>query len=80
MRRYEARPIAEVLATFETTRGRKCQRRNLVSRLRRGRVEDLGQVDLHMIRQAKHRQRIGRTLDDALHTRLGPAYAVRATD
>jgi hypothetical protein len=62
-------PDSQLIAqTLSPVRGRKCERRNLVARFRKGRVQGLTQRDMHYIRQARFIQRVGRPTYEALHT------------
>ncbi len=62
--------LSTALGSFQTTRGRKCQRRSLARRLKLGRIDDLGAIDRHLIRQGRMFLRLGRDQYHDVHTRL----------
>ena len=69
MKLTDAATLVPILTGGPLERGRKCQRRSLARRLKRGNVRDLTQRDLHYIRQARFIARLGRTHYDLMHTK-----------
>lgn len=68
MRVPDYQTLARILQNGPVRTDRTCRRRNLAKRLAAGKTRDLRTADLHMIRQARYIERVGRPGYDALHT------------